>query len=96
MTHNSLYNFGNAVSYSYLHKQNHYVMKIHEINRKEVTYINDPKTPCQPKRREEDMNDCIQHYIENEIGCQLPWYRIKTNLKKCTEKIQYQSFLLPK
>ena len=93
MTHNSLYNFGNAVSYSYLHKQNHYVMKIHEINRKEVTYINDPKTPCQPKRREEDMNDCIQHYIENEIGCQLPWYRIKTNLKKCTEKIQYQSFL---
>ena len=44
-------------------------------------------------RREEDMNDCIQHYIENEIGCQLPWYRIKTNLKKCTEKIQYQSFL---
>ena len=92
MIHNSLYNFGNAVSYTLITKESNFI-KTHEVNRKEVTYLNDPKTPCQSRKREEDMNICIQHYIENKIGCQLPWYENGTNLPKCSEKVQYQSFL---
>ena len=92
LVHNSLYNFGNAASYSFLTDNNTFI-KLHEINRKEVTYLNDPRTPCQAKPREENMNDCIQHYIENKIGCQLPWYTNATTLPKCIGNSPYQSFL---
>ena len=92
MIHNSLYNFGNDLSYTSIHNNNT-LIKAHEIRRREVTYLNDPRTPCQPKPRNEDMNNCVQRYIENEIGCQLPWNRNMTTLPKCTEREQYKHFL---
>ena len=92
MVHNSFYNFGNYLSYTQFHDNSTFI-KVHEINRKEVTYLNDPRTPCLPTPRNINMDDCIQHYIENEIGCQLPWHKIKTNLPRCVEINQYQWFL---
>ena len=92
MVHNSPHNFGSYYSYTTIHNNNSW-LKVHEIQRKEVTYFNDPRTPCLSKAREESMNKCIQHYIENEIGCQLPWNKGKTQLPRCIEKEQYQSFL---
>ena len=92
MVLNSQQNFGNYYSYTTLPDNSTYV-KVHEINRKEVTYLNDPRTPCLSKAREEGMNKCIQHYIEKEIGCRLPWNNGKTQLPRCIEKEQYQSFL---
>ena len=64
-----------------------------EVIRKEVTYINDPRTPCQMKPRDVDMNICIQHYIETKIECQLPWHTDKTTLPSCIETGQYRDFL---
>ena len=90
--HNSIYNFGNYLTYTSLPDNNNY-LKIHEVKRKEVTYLNDPRTPCQPKPRDKNMDVCIQQYIENQIGCQLPWHTNKTTLPKCTETGQYQDFL---
>ena len=92
LVHNSAHNFGNALSYTTL-KDNNTFIKVHEIRRKEVTYLNDPRTPCQSRPRKQDMNSCVQHHIENEIGCQLPWHTDKTTLPKCFELKQYQDFL---
>ena len=92
MVHNSMYSFGSVQSYTSLPDNNSYT-RVHEINRKEVTYLNDPRTPCQPTQRGEEMNHCIQHYIENRMGCQLPWYASETTLPKCTTPDQYGSFL---
>ena len=90
-----MHNFGSANSYTSTSNlgENVMVTTLHEINRRYVTFINDPKTPCQSKRRGEDLNTCIQHYIEDKIKCQLPWHRAKTTLPKCTETEQYQDFL---
>ena len=94
MVHNSLYNFGSALSYNAnLGDNNSLVITYHEISRRHVIYINDPKTPCQSKIREIDMNICIQDYIENKIGCQLPWHKNMVDLPKCNETEQYQAFL---
>ena len=92
MVHNSLYNFGNSFSYLTQPGNGTYV-QIHEISKIEVSYLNDTRTPCQSKPREENMNNCIQHYIENQMGCQLPWHTGKTSFPKCIEPQQYQSFL---
>ena len=92
MVHNSIYNFGNYLSYTTFPDNNSYV-RVHEINRKEVTYLNDPRTPCQSKPRNKNIDDCIQHYIENKIGCQLPWNTDKTTMPTCIETEQYQDFL---
>ena len=92
MIHNSMYNFGNAASYVYRTSHETFV-KVHEINRKEVTYLNDPRTPCQLKPREEAMNNCIQNYIENKMVCQLPWNTKDTTLPKCIKREQYKRFL---
>ena len=91
-----MYTFGSAQTYTSmlsLIAQNTSITVLHEINRKEVTYLNDPRTPCQPKPRDVDMNICIQHYIETQIKCQLPWHTDETILPKCTETRQYQDFL---
>ena len=92
MVHNSLYNFGSSLSYLTTSDNSSYV-QLHEISKIEVSYLNDTRTPCQSKTREENMNNCIQHYIENRMGCQLPWHVDKTTLPKCIESGQYQSFL---
>ena len=93
LVHNSLYNFGGAQSYTTLIDESTAIIVVHEINRKEVTYLSDPRTPCQSKPREEDMNTCIQNHIENKMRCQLPWHAEKTTLPKCTESGQYGDFL---
>ena len=93
LVHNSMYNFGSAQSYTTLIDNTTYIRTVHEINRKEATYLNDPRTPCQSKPREKDMNTCIQQYIENNIGCQLPWHPANTILPKCIENRQYRDFL---
>ena len=68
-------------------------MTVHEIHRKEVTYLNDPKTPCQPQDRDEEMNTCIQHHIESVTGCKLPWHVEKTALPTCILSDQYTEFI---
>ena len=94
MVYNSMYNFGSAQTYTSMEPiGNNTWVTVHEINRKEVSYINDPRTPCLSKPREEEMNTCIQHFIENTIRCQLPWHTDITNLSKCTEPEQYGDFL---
>ena len=92
MVYNSMYNFGSYFSYSTF-DDNDTWLKVHEIRRTQVTYLNDQRTPCISKAREESMHKCIQHYIESEIGCQLPWNDGETQLPRCIEKEQYQSFL---
>ena len=92
MVHNSLDNLGSYSSYTTLHDNNSWV-KVHKVRRKEVTYFNDHRTPCLSKTRSESMNKCIQGYIEDEIGCQLPWNSGKTALPRCIEREQYQSFI---
>lgn len=92
LVHNSMYNYGSALSYTVINN-NTYEFTVHEIRRNEVSHINDPRTPCQSKPREEEMNTCIQHYIENTIGCQLPWHNSNTTMPKCTESAQYQDFI---
>ena len=91
--HNSMYTFGSDQTFTTLIDETTTITVIHEINRKEVTYLNDPRTPCQPKPRDVDMNICIQRYIENKIECQLPWHTDKTTLPKCIETGKYQDFL---
>ena len=93
MVHNSLYSFGSAQSFTTHFNDNHSLRVLHEINRIEVTYLNDQRTPCQPIRRKLDMNTCIQKYIETKIKCQLPWHSDQTTLSKCIEAEQYREFL---
>ena len=92
LVHNSMYNFGNVPSYTTLNI-NQSVVTVHEIQRTEVSYLDESRTPCQSKPRDEEMNHCIQHFIEKEIGCQLPWYLENTTLPKCTQAKQYRDFL---
>ena len=88
-----MYTFGSAQTYRANIVETYALTLVHEINRKEVTYLNDPRTPCQPKPRDVEMNKCIQHYIETLIKCQLPWHTDKTILPKCRETGQYRDFL---
>ena len=92
MVHNSIYNFGSAASYTLINDNKTYI-KLHEIQRKEVTYLNDHRTPCQSNPREENMDNCIQHYIESKLRCQLPWHTDKSTLPKCIENSHYRAFL---
>ena len=95
MVYNSMYNFGSAQSYTHCTpKDNNTWITVHEIHRKEVSYLNDPRTPCLSKPREEEMNTCIQHFIEAKMGCQLPWHTVASNLSKCTEPEQYEDFMV--
>ena len=99
LVHNSMYTFGSAQTLTTPIYGNTSItsiasiMVLHEINRKEVTYLNDPRTPCQSKPRDVDMNNCIQQYIETKIECQLPWHTHKTTMAKCIETGQYRDFL---
>ena len=94
MLHNSLGNFGSAFSYTDTSSSKSTVTTIHDIKKREVSYLNDERTPCQSMPRKTEMNTCIQKYIENEIGCQLPWNNASTSdFAKCTESGQYQTFL---
>ena len=63
-----------------------------EIRRKEVTYLNDERTPCQSNRRSEEISTCIQHYIESTMGCQLPWQTNNNLIPKCIHSNQYEEF----
>ena len=94
LVYNSMDNFGNAQSYTSMDDSNTSFTTVHEIHRKEVSYLNDPRTPCLSKPRDEEMNTCIQHFIENTIGCQLPWHTDTTNFSKCTEPEQYTDYLV--
>ena len=95
MVYNSMYNFGSTQSYTHCTpKDNNTWITVHEIHRKEVSYLNDPRTPCLSKPREEEMNTCIQHFIEAKMGCQLPWHTVASNLSKCTEPEQYEDFMV--
>ena len=93
LVHNSMNSFGSAQSYTQVPDEWGTITTVNEINREEVTYFNDPRTPCQSNPRAENMNDCIQHYIENKIECQLPWHTTKTTLPQCIETGQYRDFL---
>lgn len=73
--------------------ENASVVDAFEIQRKDVTYLNDERTPCQTEPRTEEMNICIQHHIENAMGCQLPWHNESTALPRCIETKHYDDFI---
>ena len=60
---------------------------------KDVTYLNDERTPCQSEARIEEMNTCIQSHIENNMRCQLPWHNKSTEMQRCTEPEHYYEFI---
>ena len=60
---------------------------------KDVTYLNDERTPCQSQPRTEEMNSCIQHYIEKTMRCQLPWHNDSKSMQRCSKPEQYDEFL---
>ena len=64
-----------------------------EVQKKDVTYLNDDRTPCQQKPRTEEISTCIQHYIENKMRCQLPWHNQNTTFPQCIKSDQYVEFL---
>ena len=90
--HNAQYKFGSAYAYT-MNWKNSSKVTLYEIEKKDVTYLNDERSPCQFKPRAEEMNTCIQHHIEKKVGCQLPWHNKSTNLPRCTEYDQYREFL---
>ena len=90
--HKALDRYGSAYSFTKL-SPNDSLSIGYEIRKKDVTYLNDPKTPCQSELRTEEMNTCIQRYVENEIECQLPWSNGSSTLPRCVESDQYEKFL---
>ena len=40
-----------------------------------------------------EIHTCIEHFIEGEIGCQLPWNMDSSDYPKCTDSGQYNAFL---
>ena len=94
MVHNSPGSFGSAYSYTDISSsKNVAVTVIHEILKMEVSYLNDEKTPCQQMPRTEELNTCIQDYIQSEMGCHLPWRNDTSEHPECTEPGQYNRFL---
>ena len=69
------------------------IINAYEIKKKDVTYLNDKKTPCQPEPRTEEINTCIQHHIEKKMACQLPWHNESTIYPRCTRPEQYDKFI---
>ena len=90
--HNAMYKYGNAYTYTMLNPGKE-SMTVNEIHMKEVTYINDERTPCQSTPRTEEINTCIQRHIENEMECQLPWHNEVTSLPRCSASDKYEEFL---
>ena len=90
---NAYYKYGSAYSYTSLIGRNKSVMVLYEVRKEVVTYLNDERTPCQTKMREEEINTCIHRHIENRMGCQLPWHNKSTTLPRCIDFEQYQEFL---
>ena len=90
---NANYKYGSAYSYTSLLGSNKSRMVLYEIQKKVVTYLNDERTPCQSKLREEEINTCIHHHIENKMGCQLPWHNKSITLPRCMKSEQYEEFL---
>ena len=74
-------------------KENTSLVTVHEVQKKEVTYLDDDRTPCQIEPRTEELSTCIQQYIESNMKCQLPWHNQSTTLSKCTTSNQYEEFL---
>ena len=93
LVHNSPYNFGSTQTFTRLPEAAGDHIDLIEINRKEVSYLNDSSSPCQLDGRVEDLNTCIQHYIEYEIGCQMSWNIENTTLTKCTLPDQFTDFM---
>ena len=91
--HNAIYKYGSDYSYTSLNGRNKSRMVLYEVQKEVVNYMNDERTPCQSKLREEEINTCIQHHIENRMGCQLPWHNRSTTLPRCIEFEQYEEFL---
>ena len=88
----SLYSYGSDYAMTSL-PGNVSVLSPFEIQKKDVTYINNERTPCQSEPRTEEMNTCIQRYIEDAMGCQLPWNNESTTLPSCKEPKHYNAFL---
>ena len=88
----SLYSYGSDYAMITL-PGNVSVIDAFEIQKKDVTYLNDKRTPCQSESRTEEMNTCIQHYIEDAMGCQLPWHNESTALPRCKEPKNYNEFI---
>ena len=92
--HGALYKYGSANSYTVHHNVKSSLMTVHEVQKKEVTYLNDERTPCQSKPRSEEISTCIQHYIENTMRCRLPWHSNQSKtLPQCKKLDQYEDFL---
>lgn len=90
--HGALYKYGSAYTYTMINA-NTSLMTVHEVQKKDVTYLNDDRTPCQQKPRTEEISTCIQHYIENKMRCQLPWHNQNTTFPQCIKSDQYVEFL---
>ena len=90
--HNAKYKFGSAYSFIMKGEESSKVT-LYEIEKKDVTYLSDERSPCQSEPRAEEISTCIQHHIENRLGCQLPWYDKSKNLPRCKESNQYKEFL---
>ena len=80
MVHNSMYNFGSALSYT--STDNNTWLTVHEIHRKEVSYINDPRTPCQSQPREEEMNTLHSTLHRKYHGISITLAKREDNLAK--------------
>ena len=90
--HGALYKYGSANTYTMINA-NISLITVHEIHKKEVTYLNDERTPCQLKPRTEEISTCIQHHIEHEMMCELPWHNQSKTLPQCMSSDQYEKFL---
>ena len=88
----SLYSYGSDYTLTTL-PGNVSIINAYEIKKKDVTYLNDEKTPCQPEPRIEEINTCIQHHIEKKMACQLPWHKKSTIYTRCTKPEQYDKFI---
>lgn len=88
----SMYTFGNDYAFTTF-PDNASLVNLFEIQMEDVTYLKDKRTPCQSEPRTEDMNTCIQHYLERTMKCQLPWHNESTVLPRCTKPEQYDEFI---
>ena len=89
----SLYSYGSDYTMTAELPGNESVIHTYEIKKKDVTYLNDKQTPCQPGPRTEEINTCIQHHIEKKLACELPWHNESTTLQKCETPEQYNEFI---
>ena len=60
---------------------------IHQTNK---VRLNMPNKPCLDN--DKSLRECIESYVDSQLGCHIPWYAVHSDLQACETEGQFQDY----